>query len=1047
MPVTLKLLGSLSVVRDGVEERLPLSRPTSLLIHLALRGGWLDRLGLALLYRPDAEEAEALAYLRKLVFRARKLDWATGLEVEGDALRWQVATDVASFEAAVATRNWSTALAEYSGPLLGGATLTDAPGFTAWQEVQHAALEASWLTAALGRAHELERAGRHGEAASVHRQVLVHDPFAEDSVRAAMRLLLAAGRPSAAREIYEAFKRKLRDELGAAPLESTEALADSLHDLGARPAAAAPQGSRHPQPATPFVGRLDELAEVESLLFGDDERLVTVVGLGGSGKTRLALETLQRAHRDGRDTAFVTLNSTMNAEAVAAAAVDAAGLPWSEQQAERSLVASLRSRELLLVLDNFEVAIETAPLVGRLVAATDRLRVLVTSREPLRLHGERLLDLSGLATPPAGQPLEADDYDAVNLFVQQAARVRPGFAPGPADLSTIGEICRRLAGLPLAIELAAGWIRVLSPGELLARLDADATVLTSNRRDIASRHQSLWNVFDYTWERLSADERSALPQLTVFMGGFGLAAAATVAGAGLEVLLRLLELNLVRRTGEGRFTLHELVRQYALQRAGGEADMAGAVAAHSRYYCSRLATLTPDLQGNDVQAGLDEVQKDFANVLAAWNSAITRGDVEALDGARDALETYLYYRGRFATATDLFGRAAAAVDALAREPGSDRADRLRVAGRLLLHEADHERHQGRLPQSQLLATRALAQLDRAADEVGMAYARLSLGNGEMRLGHYQEADEHLQAVLAAASNLGDTYLEGAAHNGLANLISYTDGDIELAEEHYRASLRAHRRIGNLEGINGALINLGACRYDAHDFEAAESLWEEAAVLAARLGYPQREAVLHNNLGSLSEARGDAVAAKAGYQRSLALRQEIGDISGQANVLHNLGRLANTLGEHQEARRLFEQSLERYLEIDEKAGVAHVRSSLARTLSALGRSAEADAEVAKALALALDIDSHVDILGSLLTIALLRESSGEAAAATSLARTVAVAAAGSSEPLRTQAEELIARLAGEHDDTDSAPAAGDLGRVARRELSALEQGRSMRGASA
>ena len=312
----MRLLGSVAVVRDGVEERLSLERPISLLAYLAVRGVWVNRVELAFLYRPDVPEAQALTYLRKLVFRARAYPWASGLEVDGDALRWSVPTDVARFREAVTAGDWAAALAEYSRPFLGGAVLSGAPGFTEWQEVERAALESAWLRVAEQRAGELEREARFAEAIALHRAVLERDPFAEASVQALVRLLDAGGRRLDALAVYESFRLELANELGAEPLESTEVLADGLRrapdanvglDAGvgrdahvarfavaAGDAAAQPLDrgarSRIPASGTRFVGRREELATVAGLLERRDVRLVTIVGLGGSGKTRLALE-------------------------------------------------------------------------------------------------------------------------------------------------------------------------------------------------------------------------------------------------------------------------------------------------------------------------------------------------------------------------------------------------------------------------------------------------------------------------------------------------------------------------------------------------------------------------------------------------------------------------------------------------------------------------------------------------------------------------------------------------------------------------------------
>lgn len=1042
MPVELRLLGGVTVLHGGAATRVALERPVSLLVRLAVAGEWVERAELARLYRPDTPEAEALTYVRKLVFRARRYAWASTLEVTADALRWQVSTDVARFAAAAASRDWAGAVTEYGGRFLGGASLGGAPGFEAWREAEDRALEAALLEARTGLAQLHEEAGRYEEAAQLHQAVVSDDPFAETSVQALMRLLSQTGRRQAALAEYERFRQALEQELGATPLEATEALADEL----LRPAAGAGAGQSAPAgastelggqapgaalpiPGTPFVGRSQELRALRSLLHEEQARLVTIVGLGGSGKTRLALEAANRERLAGREVAFVSLAATSSAAAAASAVVEALGTPWHNDSAEDSLVKWLRHRELLLVLDNFESALDAAPLVAKLLATAPGLTVIATSREPLKLQPERLLDIGGLEAPPLtpGGTLPHGrgprGYDAVRLYVQQAARVTPGLKVRPEHMETIGQICNLLEGLPLAIELAASWSPLLSTEEILAEVDRDPGALVSHHRDVPERHRSLWRVFDHTWERLTAEERSALVSLSVFPAGFGLAAARSVTGAELGTLLRLMDLKLLRRTGEGRFELHQLVKQYAAQPSLAGAAVERARSAHSHYYCQLLLSVSGDLEGNDVHAGLGAVRAELPNVMSAWRHAATRADHQALDAARNALNHFFYYRGDFARACQLFGDAAAALDTAtdaslntanvaagsANEAGSDLAA-ARVAARLLVHHSEHERHRGRPARSLELATQALERLQDAGDDADVAYARLSLGTSLLRVSAYAESKATMSQVLAYARRAGDLYLQGAAHNVLALLVTATEGNVAEAESHYRASLEVNRTVGNLEGVNGALINLGACRFDLNDMAGAIQLWQEAAAIAVKIGHKQREAVLHNNIGSLYEAQGRPEEAEARYRQSLDLRRQIDDRSGQANALHNLGRLAANNDDPWTARQHLEEALRLFVQTEEPASEAHVRSSLARLLANMGEADHARSEAQASLALALKLDSRAEILMSLLTVALLHEHAGELPRAAELAAEVASAAAGTSEPLKAAAEKLRARTA-------------------------------------
>lgn len=1017
----LRLFGGVAIEQDGAEHHLALDRPVSLLVYLALRGDWVSRSELALLYRPDAPEDEALGYLRKLVFRARRLAWAEGVEVSAGRVRWRAESDVTVFLAAAAAKRWGEALAAYRGPFLAGAAISGAPGFSTWQEIEREALAARWTQAAVSRAAELSAEGRSGEAAELLGRVVEAEPLAEENLQAYLRALAGDGREREALKAYERFRRELENEVDGVPLESTRALADSLREAAG--SATPAERAKLPEPPMGFVGRGPELARLAELLARADARLVNIVGLGGSGKTRLAIEAARRyagGHPAGAT--FVSLAAVTEPEGVPRAIIEALGLPWEGDDSDRALLDGLREARLLLVLDNFEGVVEAAPLLIRLLEAAPGVRLLVTSREALRVSGEWLVYLGGLETPRRnGGALS--DFDAVRLFVQRSVRVTPQFAATDAALEAIAHICRQLDGLPLAIELAASWTRLLPLAELREQLARPGSLLTTEMRDLPERHRSLWRVFDHTWERLTAREREALARLTTFRGGFTLDAATEVAHADLELLLGLLDRTLVRRQEEGRFALHELVRQYAEWRTTS-AELEVGRAAHAGYFCRLLASLAPDLKGLDVPAGLMAIQAESANFEAAWDDAVKRADLEALENGREALDYYFYYRARYGAAVSAFGRAATALEPLAAAEGPRQREANRLRGRLLLQQAEQEFGSGRSTKAGDRVDGALEILSAWGSDIDVAHARLVMANGLVRASRYAEAEPHYRAVLASALAGGDSYLEGAAYNGLANLLSYVDGDIARAEEYYRASLRAHRRVGNLEGVTGALTNLGACRFDLHDFAEAERLWGEAAATTAALGYRQREAVLLNNLGSLAKVRGDLAEAERLFQRSLKLRREIGDVAGVANVLHNVGRLALQRGDPNAARGLLQEALDLYLELDEGAGVAHVRSSLTRVLTLLGRVHEAREQAALSLELALAIDSRSDLLSGLLAVALLHERQGDLTAAADLARAVARGAAGTMEPLRAEAEALAQRLdpGSAGDPTDGIPAA-------------------------
>lgn len=1057
MPVTLRLLGQATALLSGQALKIAPGRPASLLVYLAVGGRWVSRAELAFLYRPDEPEAEALAYLRKLVFRARRLPWAVGLEVSDDALRWRVESDYSRFSEAAAARSFERALAAHGGEFLAGWDVPGAPGIDEWIAVERSASRGAWLGCAREEAARLESVGRDPEAAALLEKVLDVDAFDETSLQRYMLVLARQGRRGRALAAYADFQRLLEEELGGVPLESTQTLADALRTGsagGEEPGAVLPvvkapsRLTALPVPTSPLVGRAEEEALVRRLLSEGDERLVSVVGLGGSGKTRLAIEAARGLEGAfGQGVAYVSFagegtlpggGAHSASHAVAARLLEATGSAWRDGDPEAALLQALEARELLLLLDNFETVMDAAPLVAKLLANCPRLAVLATSREPLRLMGERVVELGGLKLPEPGDEGAIGEFDSVRLFTQRALSVAPGFTPARSNLANVAEICRRLGGLPLAIELAASWSGVLGPEALLRELQRDLGLLSSRSRDVPERHASLTTVFDHTWERLGDEERVALTRLSLFRSGFDLKAARAVAGCGLEVLLSLVSHMLVRRVGEDRYVLHELVRQYAASRLQGAAEVR---AAYARHFCELLGALLARLKGSDAAAALNAIAEDYGNFTAAWEQAAAAGEAELLGSAEGALDFYLYYRGRYAEAAETFARAAAALGGASVE-GRAAA----VRGRLLLRRAQYEQLLGRPELANDLAAAGLRDLERWGDEGELAQGWQLTGVMALLQGRLEEARAQLERVLGYASSADDQYLLGGAHNALGNVMAVGSGDHAAASEHHRKALRAYRRCGNVNGVIDVTINLGATSFDLKEYGEAERLWQEAARLATELGYLQRAAVLQNNLGALAGGRGDLEAAEARYLKSLKLRSEVGDRRGTASVLHNLGTLALKRDDVETGLERLRRALAIYLELDDAAGAAYTRSHLGRALISAGDVDGALNEAVGALEAALEADTSTDLLGSLLTTALLHEASRRPGDALRVSSAVSRLAAGSNENIRDAAEEIGARL--QDASAEAADAAGEpsgelpnAAEVVERELRALLELRS------
>ena len=595
MRPSLRLLGP-PRAWDGVSWMdLPLRQSLLLGAFLAHRDDWVGRDEVLALFWPDEAESTARHNLSQLVYHCRRQPWFDGLEAERTRLRWRVATDMQLFRAAIGAGAWHDALDQYGGTLLEGIPAGGAPSFEAWLEAERESLQVAWREAVLQVAAALEREGRPSEALVRLTAVLQRDPLSEDALQATLRCARAAAHGdggadarAAALRAFEAFRTTLRDELDLAPLETTAALAEALRaDVGPEPTPArtAPMPAPappavalrgFPAPVTPFVGREAELARLHAALSDDGERLVTLLGPGGVGKTRLAIEAGRRAAAAFADGAvFVPLADLDDPAYLARAIGTALGLEAATgQDDEAALIEACAPRSLLLVLDNLEHLLDGAGLVAELLAAAPGSSLLVTSQEPLDFLGEVRFEVDGMAYPPAGEAAvdgaSIERYDAVELFLRSARRAHPQFVATDADRNGILRLCRSLEGLPLGLELAAAWMRLLRPAEVADALEASLDALAVAHRDLPQRHRSLRAMLDHTWSLLSDEERAALAGVSVFRGGFTRDAAEAAAGVGLRTLLALVNKSLLRRTSGGRFLALEVVRRYGTDRTAAE---------------------------------------------------------------------------------------------------------------------------------------------------------------------------------------------------------------------------------------------------------------------------------------------------------------------------------------------------------------------------------------------------------------------------------------------------------------------------------------------
>jgi predicted ATPase/DNA-binding CsgD family transcriptional regulator len=374
-----------------------------------------------------------------------------------------------------------------------------------------------------------------------------------------------------------------------------------------------------PAEPTPFIGRRDELEKVSRHLAGT--RLLTLIGPGGIGKTRLTLKAAREAAGDFEDGCFyVSLAPIRSVEHIVQTIAEAVRFPLSTHEDPRhQLLRYLRKRQLLLVIDNFEHLLDGAGIVGEMLQAAPAVKILATSRERLNLQSETIITVGGMAFPDQAGSIDTQNYDAITLFVQRASKVRPGFDPSPEELKQIVYICQIVQGMPLAIELAAAWLHILNVDEIAWELEKGLDILSAEMRDAPERHRSIRAVFDYSWSLLDQSERKIFMRLSVFRGGFTREAAQQVSGATLQLLAGLVNKSFLSHDpNSGRLEIHELLRQYAQERLEGTPEASlSAQEAHAAYYAEFMGKRGPRLKDDRQMLALAEIEADIANVRGA----------------------------------------------------------------------------------------------------------------------------------------------------------------------------------------------------------------------------------------------------------------------------------------------------------------------------------------------------------------------------------------------------------------------------------------------
>jgi predicted ATPase/DNA-binding SARP family transcriptional activator len=898
----MSFLGSPEIHAGEQRVIFPTRKSTALLAYLSLTGKSCPRDVLATFLWPDLDQTRAHASLRNALWSIGNAGQKECLEIHPDSigLRAGYALDVDAFHEKMAQvrahghkagdpcRECAAWLAEaaaiYRGDFLAGFTLRDSAGFDDWQLFQSESLrqELASVLEQLVNLHSVE--GDWEQALPHARRWVDLDAFNEAAHRGLLRIYAQAGKRSLFLKQYEVLRLSLEQELGIEPEAETrqlyeDFLAGRFPAAIRKPAAAMPPAKDFlqlnlPAPLTSLLGRDQEVSALCDYLLSPDTHLLTLTGPPGIGKTRLSIQVASELVEHFKDGAiFIPLAPIHDSSLVALTITQSLAIiesgDWTPAAA---LKKSLRHKSMLLVLDNFEHVLDAAPLVGELLQSCPQLKILATSRAPLKIRGERQYALAPLPLPDM-ERLPAVDVlsriPSVALFIAIAGLIDPDFALTESNASLVAEICHQLDGLPLAIELAAAWIKLLPPQELYRRLNHRLALLKGGPVDLPPRQRTLRAAIDWSYELLSPWEQTLLQRLTIFVGGWTLEAAGAVtewgeAGAAssssgdvLEGLSSLVDKSLVDRkeypNGSIRFSMLDTIREYASEKLASTGEIDILLQRYAAYYLELVATAEQGLRGSQQQHWLFTLRNEHNNVRAALLWALDVREAETALKMAGSLWRYWWMHGHLSEGRDWLEKA------LALSPTGQTALRAKALNGV-----------GILARSQ---------------------------------GDYAHARVYLEECLAIQRSLQDRNGIAAVLNSLGVLFQY-QMDYEKAFLHHEESLKYRREIGRLGDIAVSINNLAMVAHEQGEFARSDELYLEALKLMREVNDARGIAAALANRGALMNDRGDTQEAEALFRESMSILEDLGQREDIIECLEGFAGVAILLGQPRRAARLF-----------------------------------------------------------------------------------------------------------------------------------------------
>ena len=900
-------LGKLQIYRSGLPlADFPTRKVEALLVYLACTGRSFPREQLAELLWDDRTQAQSLTNLRAtlsrlngqvapfLLVNRKDVSIQPLAKVWVDSVELGVALQLTKRPLSMSTaKRLEQALTLYKGDFLDGFSLKESRGFEDWQLAERERLRVGVMEALSQLVTFYLEQGRFEAGLAHATRLLELDPLREETHRHMMIVLAGSGQRSAALAHYDACRRILAEAFGVEPEAETTTLYHQIRAGAFVPPAASWKTTFHvPVQPTPFIGRETELVQLESYLDDSTCRLLTLIGPGGVGKTRLAYQVAASKAEDfASGVCIVPLSGIASSQDVLSTLARSLAFEFYGRADQKAQVLDyLREKSLLLVMDNCEHILDGIEVLGEILAAAPRVKILATSRERLNLQGEWLFPVHGLPFPQNESESDAHTYGAMQLFVQSARRGRPGFHL--EDVTDAARICQLVEGLPLAIELAASWVHQMPVARIAAHIEHDLDFLATNLRDVPERHRSTRALFEHSWGLLSKDEQAVLRKLSVFRGSFDAEAAEYTGGATLHTLSALTEKSLVRASPSGRYDVHELLRQFAEEKVRHAGEFAATQDRHLDYYVTWAEEANGHLRGGEQLIWYRRIETEHDNLQAAlrWGTSEQRSET----GLRLAVALWIFWF-RHGYWREGFEWLKVGIERTQGDTAT-RAYAMLYAATLLLSSGSA------MAESYLHEGLRIGQKLGSHDLVAMLYVSLGFTQAD-----YEKATEMFDQALTLLRQVD------ARFDLTTVLFLYGDrarahGDLNRAEALYQESLSIAQAVQNRVLTPTPLGNLGRLAVYRQDYERAATLLQQAVALARELGSRVGIADWLVQLGTLEVYRGNHTTAEQYLEETLALYRDLGNQMGIAQVCHCLADLALHRSEYDRAATLVRKSL-------------------------------------------------------------------------------------------------------------------------------------------